>query len=396
MSSDWRSVRVGDVARVIGGATPATSDETLWGGDVPWLTPKDLSDRPARYTSVGSRSLTQMGLDSCSAVLVPKGTVLLTSRAPIGYVSIAGQPLATNQGFKSLALNADQDSLYWYYMLRNSTDYLESRANGSTFKEISGSVVKDLHFRVPPLAEQRHIAGVLGALDDLIEVNRGLIQDLDDAFVSSWRIAMGQSSESTSIGEIAAIAKGLSYKGAFLSDRGLPLINMGCFGVDGKFRESGLKWYVESEVKSKTRLVKGDLVVVNTDLTQSRDILARPIMNPHEHATSTHHTFQVRVSSGEAQRFWLYCALRDESVRRRLISYATGTTVAALPVDALTSQEIPWADEAAISEWWSRAESFYTSQLALHEEVIELEATRDELLPLLMSGRVRVAEGVAA
>ena len=322
--------------------------------------------------------------------------MLLTSRAPIGYVSIAKQALATNQGFKSLALKPDQDPLFWYYLLRASTEYLESRANGSTFKEISGSVVKDLEFRVPQFDEQRRIAGVLGALDDLIEVNRGLIRDLDDALRASWQQASASSSTVMPFGGVAQATKGLSYKGAFLTDEGFPMINMGSFGTDGTHRLAGLKWYVESEVKPKNRLVKGDLVVVNTDLTQSRDILARPIIVPFEHATSTHHTYQVRVPAGEAQRFWLYCALREESVRQRLISYATGTTVAALPLDALTSQEIPWADAVVIEDWWRSTEALYSSQLALQAEISDLTRTRDELLPLLMSGRVRVDEVVAA
>jgi type I restriction enzyme S subunit len=330
------------------------------------------------------------------------GDILFVCKGSPGRVALTPNPVpfAIAQDMVALRANPEViDGRFLFYVIR-SPQVQHEIANlhvGTMIPHFKKGDFHRLKFPIPKsVDEQRRIAGVLGALDDLVEVNRGLIQDLDDALVSSWRIAVGETSMSISIGEIAEISKGLSYKGAFLSDRGLPLINMGCFGVDGRFKESGLKWYADSEVKSKTRLVKGDLVVVNTDLTQSKDILARPIVNPYEHATSTHHTYQVRVPGGEAQRFWLYCALRDESVRRRLISYATGTTVAALPADALTSQEIPWAEEAAISEWWACTEPFFESQRALHEEVKELESTRNELLPLLMSGRIRVADEVAA
>jgi type I restriction enzyme S subunit len=268
--------------------------------------------------------------------------------------------------------------------------------SGSVQPMLNRNYIAQVPIQIPDIAEQRRIAGVLGALDDLIEVNRGLVANLDAVFRAGWKSASSRTSQIISFGKVAEATKGMSYKGAFLADDGLPMINMGSFGVDGTYREEGLKYYNEGEVKANRRLVRDDLVIVNTDLTQSRDILARPIIVPFEIATSTHHTFQVSVPGGDAQRFWLYCALREESVRQRLISYATGTTVAALPLDALVSQELPWAGEAAIEQWWLSTKSLYASQLDLLEENRDLIRVRDELLPLLMSGRVRVSEVVAA
>ena len=213
--------------------------------------------------------------------------------------------------------------------------------------------------------------------------------------MSSWRDAAIRPAISEKLGDLRTVQKGLSYKGAHLVDEGLPMVNMGNFGVDGKFREAGLKWYRDSEVRDKFRLEFGDLVIVNTDLTQSRDILARPIIVPFGAATSTHHTFQVKVEGGDARRFWIYCALRDETARRRLISFATGTTVAALPADALATQEIPWETQTQIDSWWHMAEPLFSAQLELRAENKMLAETRNELLPLLMSGRVRVGDVAA-
>ena len=156
-----------------------------------------------------------------------------------------------------------------------------------------------------------------------------------------------------------------------------------------------IKWYADGEVKSRHLLTRGDLVIANTDLTQTRDILGRPVMNPYERATSTHHTFQVRVPEGDAVRFWIYAALRQEHVRQRLISYATGTTVAALPLDALLTQEVPWATKAAMETWWKVAEPLFYSRLELIEEIEQLALTRDEMLPLLFSGRARIQAAAA-
>ncbi len=168
MREGWREVAVEDVARVVGGGTPRSNVPEFWGGQVQWLTPKDLSDRPARYTSVGSRTITEAGLKSSGAQVLPAGAVLLTSRAPVGYVSVASGPIATNQGFKSLILDDSQLPEFWYYLLLHSTDYLKAHSGGSTFQEMSGGVLKKLRFLIPPLPEQRRIVDLVATLDDVV------------------------------------------------------------------------------------------------------------------------------------------------------------------------------------------------------------------------------------
>lgn len=167
MREGWRKVRVSDVAQVIGGGTPKTFHGPYWDGDIPWITPKDLSDRPALYTAEGSRSITEAGVKGSGAQWLPAGTVLLSTRAPIGYVTIAARPLTTNQGFKSLVLADGQLPEYWYYLLSGSTEYLRSRAPGSTFPELSKRAVEALEFALPPVQEQRRIVDLMGHVDSL-------------------------------------------------------------------------------------------------------------------------------------------------------------------------------------------------------------------------------------
>ena len=100
-TTEWRMVTIGEIAEVVGGSTPSTKEPSYFDGGIPWLTPKDLSSHHHRYISRGGRNLSQAGLDSCSAKLVPPGSVLLSTRAPIGYVAIAHNPIATNQGFRN-------------------------------------------------------------------------------------------------------------------------------------------------------------------------------------------------------------------------------------------------------------------------------------------------------
>ena len=177
---NWPEVTIGEIAEIVGGSTPSTKDPDNFGGDIPWLTPKDLSGPHDRYIARGERNLTQQGLDSCSAKLLPAGAVMLSTRAPVGYVAIAKNPIATNQGFRSLIAREGVSAEYLYYWLSVHTEELERHASGSTFRELSGSALKSITLRLPPVGEQWRIARVLGGLDDKIELNRRMAETLEE------------------------------------------------------------------------------------------------------------------------------------------------------------------------------------------------------------------------
>lgn len=212
--TEWREVKLGDVADVIGGGTPSTKNYDFWNGDISWLTPKDLSGYKERYISKGERNITASGLQNSSARILPKGTVLLTSRAPIGYLAIAKQEVCTNQGFKSIVLKNGYLPEFFYYLLKNNIEYIIGMSSGSTFSEISGTQVKNLEFKVPPLDVQTKIAGVLGALDDKIELNNKINQNLEaqaQALFKSWFIDFspfgGKMPNDWKIGKLSDIAE---------------------------------------------------------------------------------------------------------------------------------------------------------------------------------------------
>ena len=188
-SDQWREVTIGEVADVVGGgSTPSTKSPGNFDGDIPWLTP-DLSVPHNRYVERGERNLSRNGLKSCSARLLPTGSVLLSTRAPIGYVALAKNPIATNQGFRSLVCKEEASAEYIYYWLIQNTEVLKRHASGSTFQELSGTSLKNLHLRLPPLPEQRAIAHILGTLDDKIELNRRMNETLEAmarALFKSW------------------------------------------------------------------------------------------------------------------------------------------------------------------------------------------------------------------
>lgn len=192
MKNYWKLVKIGDIGEVVGGGTPSTKCSDYYGGDIPWITPKDLSNFRNRYISRGERMISKLGLENSSARMLPPFSVLFTSRAPIGYIAIAKNELCTNQGFKSIIPDPKKcNALFLYYLLKYKKNDIELIANGSTFQEVSGTALKNFEVSIPPLDEQRKIAGILSALDDKIELNNKINRNLEaqaQAIFKSWFI----------------------------------------------------------------------------------------------------------------------------------------------------------------------------------------------------------------
>ncbi len=182
---NWLWTRLGQITQVVGGGTPSTSHLEYYDeGNIPWITPADLSNFNDIYIYNGNKNITKIGLDKSSAKLMPCGTVLLSSRAPIGYVAIAGNELSTNQGFKSFLPCKIFLSKYLFWYLKGIKHILESYASGTTFLELSGSKAAQVEFPLPPLAEQRRIVSRIESLFEKLDHARELVQSALDSFES--------------------------------------------------------------------------------------------------------------------------------------------------------------------------------------------------------------------
>ncbi|MFG6377788.1 MAG: restriction endonuclease subunit S [Lachnospiraceae bacterium] len=179
--AEWKECTISEIGTVVGGATPSTKkSENYEKGDIAWITPKDLSNFHGRYIERGERNITEIGLKSCSAQLLPPNTILFSSRAPIGYVAIAKNKVCTNQGFKSVIPNKNIDPLFLFYLLKYNKDAIENMGSGTTFKEVSGNTMKNILVKIPvSISEQRKIAEILGSLDDKIEENERINNNLE-------------------------------------------------------------------------------------------------------------------------------------------------------------------------------------------------------------------------
>ena len=173
---DWSIKRLSDIAEVVGGGTPDTTDSTLWNGDIQWFTPTEVGH--SKYVSSSIRTISQLGLQKSSAKILPAGSILLSSRATVGECSITQKDCTTNQGFQNLIPKKGINNEFLYYLAQTQKRHFIKYASGSTFLEISNSEIKKTKCAVPSIEEQTEIATFLSAIDRKIEVQNKIIEDL--------------------------------------------------------------------------------------------------------------------------------------------------------------------------------------------------------------------------
>lgn len=166
--SEWPLVQLGEVCRVVNGGTPSTKKSDYWGGEHRWITPAEMGKGSSLYRNETVRTLTESGLRSCTAALLPPFSVILSSRAPIGHLVINTEPMATNQGCKGLIPLDGVYFKYLYYFLLANKAYLNELGSGTTFAELSGSSLKAVKMPLPPVVEQERIVKKLDKIHDQV------------------------------------------------------------------------------------------------------------------------------------------------------------------------------------------------------------------------------------
>ena len=188
-SGEWSKQQLGDICNIVNGGTPSTSIAEFWNGKILWCTPTDITSCSTKYIYTTESKITESGLKASSATLLPKGALLLCSRATIGEVRIAGNTICTNQGFKSLVVHQNISNEWLYYMVHVLKFNMLEKAIGSTFLEISKKDLAELDIIVPEFTEQKAIAQVLSDMDNEIEllekklakyqqIKQGMMQEL--------------------------------------------------------------------------------------------------------------------------------------------------------------------------------------------------------------------------
>ena len=256
---EFINVKLSDIGEVVGGATPSTKNPDNYDGNITWITPKDLAGYNKVYISKGERNITEMGFKSCSTKILPKNSVLFSSRAPIGYVAISENDLCTNQGFKSIIPNNKIDYKFLYYLLKHNKNYIASKGSGSTFKEVSGSVMKGIELSIPKnINDQKKISKILFDIDKKIELNNEINNNLHELMKIKFNNCIDNLEEY----EESVLSKIANYKNGLAMQKFRPIDESGLPVIKIKEMNSG----ITSETERCRSDIDSDVIIDNGDI----------------------------------------------------------------------------------------------------------------------------------
>ena len=346
--------------------------------------------------------------------------ILITTEAPLGEVAMlrTGEKVALAQRVILLRANrqlADQDYLFQALKSPLVQARLYARGTGTTVLGIKQSELRQVELPMPPLVTQRRIGSILAAYDDLIENNTrriAILQESARRIYEEWFVRfrfpghvvvrmveseLGLVPEGwpiTRLGVLLSVDKGLSYKGAGLTGTGVPMVNLKNILPGGGFRRDGTKPY-SGDYKPRHVVRAGDIVVANTDLTQAGTVVGSPAIVPDMglgECIFSHHIYAVRLQAALApNRTFIYWLLAHDSFKSFAKGHAVGTTVLGMPKEGVTSFCFARPPEELMRRFSSLASPSHDLAETLHAKNANLRATRDLLLPKLISGALDVS-----
>lgn len=418
--TNWKEYKVEEFAEVIGGGTPSTKNPDYFGGSIPWITPKDLTNYEKKFIKNGDRNITKEGLSNSSAKLIPKNSILLTSRAPIGYLAIAENDVTTNQGFKSIVVNPDiADFNFVYYLIKANIERIKGYGTGTTFAEVSATVVKNLKFNLPDLPTQTAIAEILSSLDDKIELNNKINQELESlaqTLFKQWFIDFEFPNENgepykSSGGEMVESELGEIPKGWEIAtiDDITEIVTKGTTPttIGGRFTDSGINFIKVESLTEQGAFIKSKFAFIDEETNQ---LLRRSIIQEGDVLFSIAGTIgRVAVVTKDilpANTNQAIAIIRPNQVDSNFLKLLMKSSL----IQNDTKSNVVQAVQANLSLGVIKATKFIKPSIPiltlfktslmevfenvnlLTEETQELTNLRDTLLPKLITGELQVNE----
>lgn len=322
-------VPLAEVCTIVGGGTPRRSNEAYYEGTIPWATPTDVTKLDSLFVERTKESITEVGLNESSARLVPAGTVLMTSRATIGYTAIATRPMATNQGFANLICGEHVLPEYLAYWLRDQRERLILLAGGTTFKELSKSTLKNVRIPLPPLYTQRRIVETLNRAAKIGRL-RNQAQERMQEFIPALFVKMfGDPIQNPMRWEVCLLEEisiltqyGISRKANDLG-KGVPILRMGNITYGGDLDCTHLKCIDLSESELKKYSLRAGDVLFNR--TNSKELVGKTgVWDGRFKAVAASYFIRLRLDETRVSPFYAWAFMNSAAMKRRLFTLARG------------------------------------------------------------------------
>lgn len=307
--------KLGDICEIVSGCTPKTGIDEYWNGDIKWITPAELSDE-SYVISDSVRKITDLAVKKTGMTSLPVGTVLLSSRAPIGKVAIAGCEMYCNQGFKNLICSDNINNRYLYWFLKGNTAFLNSLGRGATFKEISKSIVSEIEINVPDIQEQEEAVANLEKINKVIALRKRELVLLEDLISARFVEMFGDPLDKKIANMIFADCLEFNPKKSEvkdLQDIQASFVPMECIGTDGSFaiKDKGI---IREYYKGYTYFRDGDVLLakITPCFENGKVAIAENCENGIGFGTTEFHVLRPRKDISNS--YWIKYLLKNERV----------------------------------------------------------------------------------
>ena len=321
--------QIGEICEIVSGSTPKTSIAEYWDGNVKWITPAELDD-DSYVIQDTVRKITELGVKKTGLTILPKGTVLFSSRAPIGKVAIAGCDMYCNQGFKNLICSDVINNKYLYWYLKSKTTYLNSLGRGATFKELSKKILAEVELEVPHIKRQNEIVQRLERLCSIKKKRLEQLQKLDELIKARFVEMFGEPTTNLKGWDEFALSEKLNVVGgyAFKSNQfdeisGIPILRIGNINA-GFFKPVNLVYWKEDDNLERYAMYPGDLVMSLTGTVGKDDYGNVCILgNDYEMYYLNQRNAKLEIKEG-LDKYYLSHLLKFEQIKKRLTGISRG------------------------------------------------------------------------
>lgn len=370
--SKWQKKTIGQIGKVISGSTPRTDNPFNWnGGTHNWVTPAEL--KGGKYYGSTQKKITDTALETTNLTLMPVGTVLLSSRAPIGKVAITTEPMYCNQGFKNIECNACIHNEYLYYYLKYNNEELNRRGNGVTFKEISKKIVEQFPVIVPSIEEQKGIAAELDALQAMIDGYNAQLHDLDELIKSIFNDTFGEPISNPKgwdidvleniVSDDCPITYGIVQPGDEVND-GIPVVRP--VDLIGTYVNKALLKKVSPEISDsyKRTILKGNEILICVRGTTGVVSFATEDMKECNVTRGI-----VPLSFTRHNKWFMYWCIKSFEMNNLIQKYTKGATLKQINIKDLRQLPFPTPPLELQEKFGKQAELIETQRVLLNQQI---------------------------
>ena len=404
-----KTINIGDLGTIITGKTPPTTNKNYYGDYAVFIKPTDISEQ-SKYTYETEEMYSKLAAEKYESSLIPKGAICVPCIGTVGTkMTMAPCDCYTNQSINSIICNENYDNEYVYYLIKNFLPGLKAYNLGTA----SGReyVSKSNFEKIELVAEQdqeiqKKIGIILSRYDSLIENYQKQIKLLEEAaqrLYKEWFIdlhfpghentkivdGVPEGWEKKKLSELFSFVRGKSYTSKELSDEGTIMVNLKNIQSFGGYKSDVEKHFIGT-FKEEQTLMKGDLIMGVTDMTQERRLVGSVALIPDFKETATFSMDLIKLISFKLPNIYLYCAMRYGDVSRQIAPLANGVNVLHLKPEAISNIEMVVASDSIIEKFVSYTSKTIENILSLQSQLRLLTEARDRLLPKLMSGEIEI------